>query len=261
VNPSVESIPNIYVGGLSNKEPQFEAALESDHDWLAGEPRTRGLVAEDFAAAAVLVQPFMLYLVALRVQSPPPAGAWSSADPILRLLPPDPMLLLAPLFGVALTIAWLTFSWPSWGVFKRELLGGLAGSLLVCGAAFAWWKLRGDHLPPAFRLEESSGGHPCLHLMAGYVEETLVRLIVLPILFLNLVGRSRGAAILLASLAAGVAFAALHEPGARDFVPMLFVIRLVVPGVALSLLALLTRPSLAISAHLTAHVVVPLLFV
>src|SRR3979409_83624 len=92
---------------------------------------TRRPLGEDFAAATILAQPFMVYFAVMRFRAPPTASQWAHVDPILRLLPPAPTLCLVPAFGVALTIAWLALAWPPWAVLGRSVLSGLAGAVLV----------------------------------------------------------------------------------------------------------------------------------
>jgi hypothetical protein len=216
---------------------------------------------EDFAAASALAQPFIVSFVVLHFRAPPSASQWASVDPIMRLLPPGPTLWLVPSFGIALAIAWLVIAWPPWRVFGGALLWGLAGAGLVGGAAALWLRMRGAHLPPGVRLEESVRQGLCLGTGAGYLEEMLVRVGVLPLIFLHMADRPKWFAALIASLVSGLAFAALHEPGTTDWSSLLFVARFAVPGFAMSLLALLTRPSFVVVAHCAAHVIIPIFFV
>lgn len=218
-------------------------------------------IGEDFAAANALAQPFIIAFVVLHLRAPPSAAQWASVDPILRLLPPGPTLWLVPSLGVSLAIAWLVIAWPPWRLFGGALLAGLIGAALVGGAAALWIHQKGHHLPPGIRLEESTRQGLCLGIGAGYLEEMLVRLGVLPLIYLHMTDRPKWFAALVASLVSGLAFAALHEPGTNDWSPFLFAVRFAVPGFALSLLAIVTRPALVVVAHCAAHVMVPLLFV
>jgi hypothetical protein len=196
----------------------------------------------------------------MRFRSPPTAGQWSHVDPILRLLPPQPTLWLAPLFGGVLTIAWLVLGWPRWRAFWTSALTGLAGAIVVGGAAALWLKLKGHHLPPGIRLEESAQQGACLTMTAGYLEEMIVRSGVLPLVYLRMTDRSKWLAVAVSSIITGLAFAALHEPGSPDWSPMLFLARFVVPGLVMSVLALVTKPAFVVVGHCTAHVLIPLLF-
>jgi hypothetical protein len=230
-----------------------EAAVESD--------LSRRLRAEDFATATLFAQPFVIAFVVLRFRTPPTLANWASADPALGLLPRDPTLWLLPLFGLALSIAWLAFAWPSWAVVKRALLTGIFGAALVGVAAAAWWHFRGPLLPTSVRLETAPAQGLCLGLGAGVLEELLIHAIVLPVVYLYLVDRSRGLAVVVAALVAGLAFAALHDSSAIAFSSPHFLVRTLIPGIAISLLALLTRPAFAVVAGCTLHLIAPLCFV
>jgi hypothetical protein len=224
------------------------------------EGASRKPVGEDFAAAAAPAQPFMIYQVLLRFRVPPTEGQWMHADPVLKLLPRAPTLWLVPLLGGALTIAWLVMAWPSRAVFARSVVAAAAGALLSFGLMKLSLKYNGPYLPTSIRLEEWEGTGVSLGLLTGYFEEMLLRVGVLPLAFFFFSERSRWVAVVGASVLTAIAFALLHEPGSPSWSATLFLVRFIVPGVGLSLLALVTKPSLAIVAHCTAHVLIPIHF-
>jgi membrane protease YdiL (CAAX protease family) len=98
-------------------------------------------------------------------------------------------------------------------------------------------------------------------MTAGYAEEVLFRLILLPLVFTALAKRAApSAAAIVSALIVGLAFAALHQLGApRDSVAHL-VTRVIFPGTAMSLAFLWVGPSFLVVAHLAAHLAIPLLF-
>ena len=120
----------------------------------------------------------------------------------------------------------------------------------------------GDTLPAFVPTEESAAPGPTLSLAAGYVEELLIRLVVLALAWRSLSPRLSVAASVVASSAiAALAFAALHRLGEVQPSNVYLVTRLLLPGFAFSVVALVARPAFLIAAHGAAHLVIPWLFV
>jgi hypothetical protein len=206
-----------------------------------------------FACAALLMQPFALYLIVLRWLAPPTAANWAHADPFLRLLPAR----IAPALGIAVAAAWLWRAPP-----ERALLGRAAGRALL-GAALALLAVgglrlfAGAHLPSFVPAEESAGPGLLLSMSAGFNEEQAFRLLLLPALLALLSrGMSRRAATVLAVVATGAAFALAHGPAPATWMATRFLI----PGCLFSAVCLWLGPGFAVSAHLSAHLLLPLLF-
>jgi hypothetical protein len=98
-------------------------------------------------------------------------------------------------------------------------------------------------------------------MTAGYVEEVVFRLILLPAVFALLVSRASPSTAAIATAAVvGLSFAVLHQLGAPDDSVAHFITRVVVPGAGMSLAFLLVGPSFVLVAHLAAHVAIPVLF-
>jgi hypothetical protein len=102
-----------------------------------------------------------------------------------------------------------------------------------------------------------------LGLSAGLLEEELFRLLILPSVYFARRRKldawtSAGSAI----VASAVLFSLSHELGLAGgaFEPRFLLTRLLVPGVGMSLLAFRLRPSFIVSAHCTAHLLIPALF-
>lgn len=227
----------------------------------AGERRGLDLDAEEVAASAGLAQLFALYLVVLNLSLRPTAEQWREADPILTLAPPWLVLWLAPGLSLAAAAAWLTGPWPARRIWRRATVlaaCGLAVGALACGGLRM---IVGPTMPGFFPSEESARPGFLLSMTAGYGEEVIFRLALLPVLFFVLGRRfPRPAAALLASAVTALAFAALHELGGAPSSPAFFLTRALLPGFAMSLAALAVGPSFIIAAHGSAHILIPALF-
>jgi hypothetical protein len=206
----------------------------------------------DFAGAAALLQPFTVYLLVLRIIAPASESHWAHADPILLLLPRALTLALVPALGVTAAVLWLSRVRPRLRLGEAAL-GVAAGCLLVLVLrAFA-----GARLPAFIPPEESAGPGFLLNMTAGYAEEVLFRLALLPLAWLGLrrLRLPRAAAALTAAALTGLAFALFHDAAWSS----LFVTRFLLPGFAFSLVALF-RPTFLVCAHCAAHVLIPALF-
>jgi hypothetical protein len=94
-----------------------------------------------------------------------------------------------------------------------------------------------------------------LSASAGLGEELLFRLALLPALLALLLR-----APVLAVALTGLAFAGLHELRAGAVRCAAVLTRLIFPGIVMSAAAWLFKPSFIVSAHCTAHVLLPLVF-
>jgi membrane protease YdiL (CAAX protease family) len=98
-------------------------------------------------------------------------------------------------------------------------------------------------------------------MVAGLGEEILFRLIMLPLVYFALAKRtSRTNAAIAATIATGLAFALLHALGPHAGPPSWFVTRFLIPGCAMSVAAFLFRTTFVVTAHATAHVLIPFVF-
>ena len=201
----------------------------------------------DFAAAAVVAQPFTIYLVVMRFARPPTPDEWSHADPILRFLP----LWLIPAMGVIAAIVWIRLARPTLGRALRLALFGILVGVAICGVLRA---IYGHQLPRFVPPEESAAPGLLLNMSAGYTEEIIFRIALLPALLIGL--RRVPLGMLLAVALTGLAFALSHDVHLDAH----FATRFLIPGCAFSLAALLISPSFLVTAHCTAHILIPLLF-
>ncbi len=226
-------------------------------------PRPRfSLEPQDVAGAAIALQAFTLYLLALLALAPATEAEWSRADPILAILPRAPTLALVPLLGIAAAAFWVRRATPPRAVLLRSLGLVGAGALVAITIACAERAFVGPHLPSFVPPEESAGPGLLLSETAGYAEEVIFRLGVLALVFPALTRRLPNVpAALAAALVTGVAFALLHAAGSSEWSWPFFATRVIFPGMVMSLASLALRPSFVIGAHCAAHVVIPFLFV
>ena len=222
---------------------------------------TAARVRLDFAAASVVTLPFAVYLLVARFVVAPTDDNWSRADPILRLLPRGAATWVVPLVGILAAAAWCWSARPPVEKIRAVLREVALGVLVACGIGGTLRVAGGPRAPPFVPPEESAGPGLLLNMAAGYGEEVLFRLVLLPLLFLALASRvPRPVAVAVAVLATGLAFTLLHEPASASWSPTLFTTRFLLPGCAMSMAALLRSPSFIVAAHCTAHLVVPLAF-
>ena len=111
-------------------------------------------------------------------------------------------------------------------------------------------------IPP----EESAGPGFLLSMTAGFEEELILRLALLPALFFGLRGRlpDRARAVV-AVVATGLVFSLWHALGEHPPSATFFVTRFIVPGCVMSVVWL-ANPSTIVAAHGTAHFLIPALF-
>lgn len=224
--------------------------------------RTVKLRPQDVAAATIIAQVFVVYLAVLQVVAPAQASHWAHADPILLILSPEVTLALVPALSVLLALTWWRWAKPDKATLRRALwhaAAGLAAGLVAIGLLRL---VTGPVLPTFIPAEESAKPGFLLSMTAGYGEEVILRMALLPALLFGLARRlSRPAIITIAVVATGLAFALLHEPGQEAFNAQYFITRVLVPGCAMSLAFIYISPAFLIVAHASAHLLIPALFV
>ncbi len=214
------------------------------------------------AAAAILAQIFTVYVLVLRAAAPPTDAAWAHADPILTIAPRSLSLWLVPVLGALAAAVWWRLAQPRAREMRRGLRDALLGALAAAAAVGLLRLLAGPDLPSFIPREESSGPGYLLSMSAGYGEELLFRLALLPLLYVLLARRlTRPAAIMLAAVLTGLGFAWLHQAGPGGFDAQFFATRFLVPGVAMSVAFLAISPAFLVTAHCAAHLLIPALFV
>lgn len=215
----------------------------------------------DVAAAALVAQPFALYLVVLSVAAPATASNWERADPIISLFPRALAVGWVPVLSVALAAAWWRIARPSRETLIRAAKEGCLGAVLACIAVGALRLAAGPSMPAFIPAEESAGPGYLLSMAAGYSEELVCRLALLPALYLALRQRTKPAvAAVLSILLTSLAFSLWHAAGEATPSSVYFATRFIVPGVAMSV-AFFVSPSMIVVGHATAHLLIPALFV
>jgi hypothetical protein len=209
--------------------------------------------ARDLACAALLVQPFAIYLTILRLVAPPTDANWSLADPFLRVLPAS----ILPALGALVAAAWLRLARPSRAELRAGATRAAAGAAIGACLVLALRALAGPTLPPFIPPEESAGPGRFLSLAAGYGEELEFRLLLLPILYQLLAWRMRPrVAIALGVVVCAAAFTLAHAAAPTSWM----LTRFLVPGGLFAAACFLVGPSFVVSAHCAAHVLLPILF-
>ncbi len=215
----------------------------------------------DVSAAAILALPFTLLLAALGVTTQFGTEQLAAADPLVRLFDGRPWVV--PLAAMLTVTAWIARRRPGGRELKQAAAWAAGGAVCACAIAGMIRLMVGEQLPGFIPPEESSKPGLLLGLSAGLIEEVVFRLILLPLGYAALRPRlSRSVAIAVAIVVTGLAFATSHELGADAGAFQLrhFATRFAFPGVVMSVLYFKLSPAFIITAHLTGHLVIPLLF-
>lgn len=223
-----------------------------------------GLTIDRIAAAAVVLLFGVLVSIALLVTSPPTAAQFSAADPLLHFLQPAAGYWTAALVAAVVGAAWLLVGGTSRGALREAAIFGLAGAFAGLAMTLLIRVLQGGTLPAFIPSEESSAPGMALGFSAGLVEEALFRLGTLPLVYFALYRRTGAlAAAIVACVATGLAFALSHEAGqaAASFDAAHFLTRAIIPGIAMSVVAVVVHPAFMVAAHCAAHIGIALLFV
>jgi hypothetical protein len=210
----------------------------------------------EVSAASVFALPFALALVVMSRLAPPTPAQWAAADPILKLLPKPWVLWLVPALGVVVTLVWLRSVPRDRAVLVRAARQAVLGALVAICAAVVLRLIVGP-VPPAFVPPEESGRPGfLLGISAGYVEEVLFRLALLPAIYFGMPRAQAASGVVLTA----VGFALLHWTAAEPAAAAHFMTRLLFPGALMSLAALTVGPTFVVTAHATAHILIPVLF-
>jgi len=227
---------------------------------VVGWPSDDPVQPRDFAAAAALLVPFALVLLALTVAAPATAAQHAASDPLIQLS--RGAWPVIPITAIVVG-AWLARARPDGDRLRRAALlagAGAAVSLAVAGGLYA---VVGDQLPSFIPPEESARAGLTHGLAAGVLEEVVFRLAVLPGLYALLRRRlPPHPSIGLAALGTGLLFSLSHElgPAGGVFDPGFLATRTLFPGLVMSLVALRIHPAFIVTAHCTGHLAIPALF-
>jgi len=209
------------------------------------------------SAAAVAIQPFVLYALALWIFAPSSEAHWANVDPILKIVPCTVMLAFVVVVGFASPVVMTRIARPE----KRAFAWAAIGVVFGMGLALVLRAIVGSTLPAFIPSEESAKPGPTLNMMAGVAEEVLFRLALLTATYVFLAKRTtRVTAVLVSALISGVAFALLHHVGPGASSVAWFMTRTLIPGFAFNVVYLV-RPSFLVCAHCAAHIAIPLVFV
>jgi len=231
---------------------------------VAGQTRLRlgaPVGAAEIAAAAAIGGLFAIYLGIMAIAAPPTAAQRIAADPILDILGIDASILAVALAGIAAPAVWLLIARPKAAALRVAAGQALAGCAVAGLMLLALRGAYGPSLPDFIPSEESAAPGYTLSMAAGYGEEVLFRLVLVPLLYLGALRRApRPLAIAATALLTGLAFALLHEAGGGASSAAYFVTRTLIPGAAMTAAFLVLGPGFVIGAHGAAHLFIPLLF-
>ncbi len=217
----------------------------------------------EVSAAALVFQVFVVLYIIFWVMIPPTPEQLAASDPLIQFVH-----VYSGLWGIPVLCALPAFAW--WWVQRpsqKLLFGAVQGSLVALGiVALGLPLLRllgGPSLPDFIPPEESSRPGLLLGVGAGILEEAVFRLGVLSVLFLlfRKIFPPRWAAVFAIGLT-GLAFALSHEigPSVAPFDFAHFVVRLAIPGCAMSVLFFRPGPSFIVFLHSAAHIGIATLF-
>lgn len=212
--------------------------------------------ARSVAVASLLTLAFAALLATLAILLPPSSAEQVAADPLVQLLDGlgGPWLVVAATGVVA--IGWRR----SWQLRQRDFAWALAGVAAAATIVLVMRIAIGPRLPTFVPSEESARPGITLGLAAGLIEEVVFRIVVLPVALLTMTKRleHRFAAIA-AVLVTAALFSLSHElgPAGGVFEPKYMLTRFLIPGVAMSAVALRLNMTFLVAAHCTAHLLIP----
>jgi hypothetical protein len=218
---------------------------------------------DDVRVAAIVALVLTVVLAATAWSRPPSSGELAHADPLVVWFRGLGGVWAIVALSGAVALAWIVGERPSRAAVRRGVGLALAGGAAALALALAIRALVGPALPDFIPAEESARPGLTQGLAAGLVEEAVFRLALLPLAFGVAKRRmSNAAAATLAIAISALAFALAHElgPGAAPFRADYFVVRLLVPGALMSAAFFVPGPAFIVSAHGTAHLLIPLLF-
>ncbi len=222
------------------------------------DPR-RGPEPAHVAMAALVGVPFAVYAIVLHLVAPPTASEWAAADPILVLAPHALSMYAFPIAGLVAAAVWWRIARPARDVVRESLRDALIGAGVAIVGALALRLAVGSVLPSWIPPEESAAPGLGLGMTAGYGEEVVCRLIVMPAIYFALRSRTRAAGPI-AIVVTALFFAVWHLPGEPAFSARFFLTRFAMPGCFMSVVWL-ASPSAIVAGHSAAHLVIPQLFV
>jgi membrane protease YdiL (CAAX protease family) len=166
------------------------------------------------ACAVVFAQIFAIYLLVAILAAPPTSTNWELADPILKILPRTMTLVLVPLLSSVVAAIWIHRVRPERRLYARAAFDVLVGALAALLATSTLRVTFGPTLPDFIPAEENAGPGFVLSMAAGYGEEVIFRMILLPVMYLFLMRKlPRPAATIISATVIGLVFALLHEAG------------------------------------------------
>ena len=225
---------------------------------------------KQLAATIVWAQFFAFYCLVFWAISAPTESNVQWADPFIKIFPIQISVWIVILSSLLLGVWCLR--WLGVGSLLKHtpFIQIAIGVLTAVAVTVTIRVLVGDSLPDFIPAEESSKPGFLYGMVAGYGEEVLFRMLLMPLLFFGayklLKARGHKQRVFLSAIAAivltAVLFVLLHELGETDgtIVWKLVATRFIVPGVVMGSLYFLFGPGFVIAMHSSMHVMIPLLF-
>ncbi|BBM82852.1 CPBP family glutamic-type intramembrane protease [Candidatus Uabimicrobium amorphum] len=215
---------------------------------------------QNISAAAFFTLPFIVLLFALYFANTFTAKQMQEADPIIVFIH-NLGILSIPLFSLAVCSVWLKIAPINSVQIRRNFVLALFGAGVAASILFLIRLVHGETLPAFIPPEESAKPGLLLGLSAGVIEEIVFRLVLLPGVYFLLKGKTHNyLACIIAVVITSFLFALSHEIY-DPFSWSHFMTRFALPGCVMSLAFFVIGPAFIVTAHCTAHLFLPLLFV
>lgn len=211
------------------------------------------------AVASLPASTFAAVLLVLVIARPPSEAQRHAADPLVQLLDGRGGSWVVIGATIVALIGWRR----AVSVRSTDAVWAAAGACAAATVALAVRAIVGSRLPAFIPAEEGARPGVTLGLAAGLFEEVVFRLALLPAVVIVAVRwTSERRAEWIAVVVTGALFALSHEldPAGGVFDPRWIATRFLVPGAAMSLVALRVNATFLVTAHCTAHLLLPALF-
>ena len=198
------------------------------------------------------------------------ALAWTSSVTVAQVQCSDPLvqaairyagLWIVPVLAIATALGHMAGGEPRGSDVRAAAFAMAMGAAVVAGGLVVAQVVGPRPVPWFVPPEESACPGLFLGYTAGFLEETIFRMALLPVAFGLLATRmARRPAAATAVVLTGLLFALSHEVGAAGFNAAHAVTRFLFPGCFMSALWLRPGPPYPVALHCALHLVIPSLY-